>query len=430
MSQYIKQGNIFGRIGSGIGQGLAEQLPKEIERGRLASGLQQLNQQKNLSPQEYFTQALSVPGLIDRPQVIQSLENLARQRSVIDSAKQQRNQLNEQLRNPKGFQETPQQGSNQYRSATTKEGVEATLNPKIPRSGEEREILARQLLANEPYIYPNIEAARAAVNNMESADVEQSNAKIAKRKLEQDVQKETENELKKEIGIQGANIPGRMQSRLGKKAIEDVRSGKLTENEAAEKYGKEANQISRDFSKIKGWGGLDLLTNKAKDLFGAIRSLREKYPDREDRRDIADSMISENDMPPDLAYAQVIPVSEIPSLNKELKDLPDIKPKFEKVAGLPGLAGVGIGRPKNVDPVEKTREIAPKLLKAMGTQGSPLSIGYELRKKGYDPLEWKEYLLDHKDELTGHQYEELGLTQKGLFGLLNDWWFRSFTGIK
>jgi len=78
MATYVKQGDIFGRIGQNLGQGLAEQIPKEVERNRLSQGLQQLNQQKNLSPLEYFTQALGVPGLIDRPQAIQSLSELAK----------------------------------------------------------------------------------------------------------------------------------------------------------------------------------------------------------------------------------------------------------------------------------------------------------------------------------------------------------------
>lgn len=85
MAQYIKQANIFGRLGTGIGKGLSEQIPKEIERSRLAGGLKELNEQKDLSPQEYFTRALSVPGLIDRPQAIQSLAELAKQQGQRNS---------------------------------------------------------------------------------------------------------------------------------------------------------------------------------------------------------------------------------------------------------------------------------------------------------------------------------------------------------
>lgn len=66
----VKQGNIFGRIGSGIGQGLAEQVPKEIERHRLASGLRELSEKKGLSPFQQFAELSAIPGIT--PQAIQS----------------------------------------------------------------------------------------------------------------------------------------------------------------------------------------------------------------------------------------------------------------------------------------------------------------------------------------------------------------------
>ena len=44
MAQYIKNANIFGRIGTGIGKGVNEQLPKEVEHQRFRSGLQKLGE--------------------------------------------------------------------------------------------------------------------------------------------------------------------------------------------------------------------------------------------------------------------------------------------------------------------------------------------------------------------------------------------------
>lgn len=77
MAQEIKQANIFGRIGSGIGQGLAEQIPKEIERNRLASGLQAFAQEHgNLNPMQQLAMISSTPGIT--PQIIQSFTDLAK----------------------------------------------------------------------------------------------------------------------------------------------------------------------------------------------------------------------------------------------------------------------------------------------------------------------------------------------------------------
>ncbi len=430
MSYSVKSGNIFGRIGAGLAKGLSEQLPKEVERHRLSSGLEQLNKQEGLSPRDYFTKSLGIPGVVDRPQVIQSLEKLARQQSVIDSTKERQRNIDEQLRNQNRGQRSPSQNNEAAPSATTTEGVEATLNPYIPPSGEEVENRARQLVADEPYIYPNLEDARAAVNNQIAADAAQSSAQINKRGLQQDVQSKAEDELKKEITARGVQIPARSKSRLDSQAIDDVRTGKLTEKQAAKKYGEEADKLSRDFAKVRGWGGIDLITNKHNDLRSSIRSIQEKYPERLDRRDFADEMIGENRISPQFAYGMMLPVNKVPELNKELKNLKDIKPKISKSPSGGGLAGLGYGRSKNIDPVTKTREISPQLLKTMGKEGSPLAVAYELEKKGYDPQVWKDYALEHKGELTGDQYEELGITQKAFSGALNDLWFKSFTGIE
>jgi hypothetical protein len=80
MAQLIKQGNIFGRIGTGIGKGLAEQAPKEIERSRLASGLKELGGKKELSPFEQFAELSSIPGVT--PQMIESGSKLLREQGT------------------------------------------------------------------------------------------------------------------------------------------------------------------------------------------------------------------------------------------------------------------------------------------------------------------------------------------------------------
>jgi len=77
--QKIKQGNIFGRIGTGFGQGLAEQLPKEVERSRLAYGLEKLANQKDLTPFQQFAGLVSQPG--STPQIVQSGTELLRQQA-------------------------------------------------------------------------------------------------------------------------------------------------------------------------------------------------------------------------------------------------------------------------------------------------------------------------------------------------------------
>jgi hypothetical protein len=425
MSQKIQQANIFGRLGTGIGRGLAEQVPKEIERNRLASGLKALGEQKGNTPFQNFSGLVGVAH--EYPQVVQSGSDLLRQQSIIDSIKR-----NEQPAPPVGEYKPLTRPSEGPKSATRPESTEAALKPYIPPGGAEQENMARQRMAAEPHVYPNIESARQAVANEVSGNVQESNAKLGKRKLEQEVQDDTENRLKDEIQTLGAKVPGKAMSKLQQKAVEDVRSGELSPDEAKVKYGKEADEMSRAFSNIISWGNMSVITKNPKDVIQAMDTVRDQAKKGGYRKEAADSMIADVGVTPQFAYASMYPVNEIKPLNDELKEIPNIKPRIEKVPGLPGLGGLGLGRPNNVNSAKETEKIAPILARAMGPHGSPLSICYELEKKGYDTNVFKKYLQDNEENLnlTSEQKDELGKPQPSFFGWLNDWWLKSFSGVK
>ncbi len=63
---------------------------------------------------------------------------------------------------------------------------------------------------------------------------------------------------------------------------------------------------------------------------------------------------------------------------------------------------------------------------------NPLSIGYELDKKGYDSDTWKRYLIDNQEmlDLKPSQTKYLQKGPKSYFSGLNDWWLRAFSGIE
>lgn len=437
MAQYIKNANIWGRVGSGIGQGLAEQIPKEIERGRLASGLEKLGEQKNMTPFQQFARLSSLPGIT--PQMIQSGSDLLRQQSIIDNYKNAGGEhgpsANNQRQNQEQQQkiELSQKSGEPLSSATTTQSTKAALDPYIPPTGEQIEQKARQRMAQEPLIYPNIEAARQSILSEVAADQNQSNALLNKRGLEEDVQNKAEGRLQKEIETVGARVPGTVMTKLQQEAVDDVRTGKLTPEQAKVKYGKKADQISRDFSNINSWGNLSLITKSPKSLITSIRAVQENAKSGNYQKEAADSLIASNGLTPEMSYAQMYPVREQKALNHAINALPEIKMSVNKAFGAgPGLAGVGVSSKNNNEIAKKTMDVSPRLALAMGKDGSPLSIGYELRKKGYDVDIWNKYLLDNKDNLnlTSHQIEELGKPKPGFFGWMNDWWLKSFSGVK
>lgn len=426
MSQYIKQGDIFGRVGTGLGKGLAEQVPKEMERNRLSSGLEKLGRQKGLTPFQQFAGAVGVAH--EYPQIVQSAENFLRQQSIIDSVK---NNQQQQKQQPIGEYRPTNELNQGPKSATRPESTEAALNPHIPPSGAEQENMARQRMVAEPHVYRTIDEARQSIANEIAGDVQQSNAKLGKRKLEQEVQNDTEEKLSDEIGTLGAQVPGTVTSRLQQQAVDDVRTGKLSVDAAKVKYGEEADKLSKVFSNINSWGNMGLIQNSAKDILQSIESVRKSAKEGGVRKEAAESMIAKNGITPQLAYASMYPVKEIKSLNEELKSLPNITPRLERIPGIPG-PGLSFSRPNNANAKQLTTDIAPSLARSMGLEGSPLSIAYELEQKGYDPNVWKKYLIDNEDtlNLTSHQKDELQKPQPSFFGLLNDWFLKSFSGLK
>lgn len=95
MSYSVKPGNIFGRIGANLGQGLAEQIPKEVERNRLAQGLEALSQEKGLSRLQQLGRLASLPGVT--PQLIQSAGEILQSESAFEGAKRGRGERMPQL---------------------------------------------------------------------------------------------------------------------------------------------------------------------------------------------------------------------------------------------------------------------------------------------------------------------------------------------
>jgi hypothetical protein len=79
MSYSIHPASGIGRLGEGFGRGLSEQLPKEVERYRLASGLKNLSSMQENDPLEQMAYIASLPAT---PQMIQTFGELLKMRNV------------------------------------------------------------------------------------------------------------------------------------------------------------------------------------------------------------------------------------------------------------------------------------------------------------------------------------------------------------
>lgn len=418
MSYSVKQGDLAGRFGSGLGQGLSEQIPKEMEHYRLSQGLQKLQQEKNLSPTEFYTKAASIYG--STPEMQRQLGELSRERqrgeNFIKKGKIEEESKPTFL--PKENKSSENTPKSENPSITTPRGIEATTKPFIPRQWDElRNAAARSYEAN-PAFY-NYEPQRAIEEQRQIDQQEESRSKAlqGERLGQQNVQNTVKTGLSDQISALKAQVPATVASELEDQAINSVLpiqdGGEgLTEQQALKKYGKMADEISRDYKSLDTLGNYSFLANDPKTARSIINNLQEKFQERDDLENFADTLISKNGLSAPKAYYLANPISKNKPLNNVLAKLPPIQ------------------KTSSEDPEFETKKIAPIIAKAMGEKGSPLAIYEELNSKGYDGNAWLDYLVKNrkKSNLSEKQGRELDKPRSWVTNL-NDRWLFILSGL-
>lgn len=273
MAQLIKQANIFGRIGSGLGQGLADQIPKEIERNRLSSGLQQFSQtHQDQSPIQQLAQLSAIPGVT--PQMIQSFSELAKQqrqrdayarsaqgmpapqeraspnfreREFLDRVAPKREEMQRQSSTQKIIQEATQEGSPQI---IEKEPLAEKALPRLPWTREQKTQrineyqnqdftpdMAKQLTAED-------EQADLAEPGVYKQQYEEQKQRRDEARTELD--RELQQQLQKSPKDIYADITGEMKSNLERSMERDLRlNPKMSIQDAARKWTTEALHLAK-----------------------------------------------------------------------------------------------------------------------------------------------------------------------------------------
>lgn len=426
-AQYIKQGDIFGRIGSGIGKGLAEQLPEEVTRGRLAAGLKNLSQQEGQSPFQQFAGLAAIPGAT--PQIIQSGADLLRQQArgqALADFQSQKNQPKPSPFPPASPQNVGKPG--QPAPSITQERPLAEIQQgAIPPTREEEFARAGQLYNENPARFGNdpqkaldfvaSETERnQAINQAYQAKHENLN------RIQDNVVNRLENQYKK-LNSGKPRIPAELYSQIEDEAIRATKSKQeggegLTEQQAMKKYGDKLNDADRDFSKIDELGNWGITLRPAAATLRSMKELQNKMEKLNQTDNFAKELISKTQLSPTLAYAIAEPVSRVPVLASNIKGLPSIK--------------IRDATPPSQIAVPKTLEVSPKLAELVknNEKASPLAIAYELEKKGYDPQTWLQYLTDHASELNLRQRQtEQSSSPPNIVTPWNDWWLQSFSGL-
>lgn len=396
MAQYIKQANIFGRIGENLGRGLAEQLPEEVTRGRLAAGLKNLEQQRGLTPFQQFSQLASIPGVT--PQMLQSGAELLRQQGMLQGARERPNPSQTQF---DAIRNRPAIPLDQSRPGFVGiENTQSALQPAIPKTLGELQDRAVQLHQESPGLYPDYQSALAGAQLEDQQRIGQNTSQQAARQTQKGVETDIRKELRSLQSAANAGIPDNVYQKVEDKALDDIKNGK-NELAAAKDARDELERISRDYSSIDALGNINtVLFNDPKKVRTAIRSLSKKFSENADSENFADRLVSRLGLSNEYAY--YLAKEPRTQLEKKVRSLIDHKPE-----SIPKL-------------------LAPLLEK----NDSPLAISYLLSENGIDDISWRNYLLENKDKLnlSQSQIRELEKSNKFGQGHLNDAWLRTFGG--
>lgn len=430
MVQEVTGRDVWGSVGKGFARGLSEQVPKEIERSRLSSGLKQFEQDSaGLNPMQQLARISTIPGVT--PQMIQSFGELAKQ--------QARGQALDQQKGPATFpmpQAVPgaQPQGKESPSITQEEPLKQIQEGYIPPTQDEVIADAGRRYNENPALYGH--DPQRAIDAAETSAIREQSRQEAFQKKHENLTKLQDNVVKrlgghaKDLNVQ---VPANVYSTIEDKAIQATKPKKLdangkniggeglTEQQAMKKYGAELDDVSREYSKINEIGNWGITGRPAKETLRSLKALQEDFEKREDTENLAAKLISDNKFSPKMAYAVAQPVYRVPEASRYIKELPRLERS-------PFLG-------YNVDPtisVPKTMEIAPALAKMLKSNDklSPLAVAYEIEKLGYDPQTWLQYVTDNQEDLNlrGNQGKQLK-TPNNLMGTLNDWWLESWSGL-
>lgn len=427
MVQVIEQkGSIFGRLGKGLGQGLAEQLPKEVDRYRLSQGLKNLGQQEGLSPFQQFAELSGIPGIT--PQMIQSGSELLKQQGLRSDYARRANRGSEKQEKPQFGQQSirdinfakmsPNDRSaleNQNMQMNPSQREQQTINepgqPQItetnplrpeaipqPRWTPDRLNQEIDSLAQD---FPN--ATMPELVNMakehEQRYLAQSEGERAKDTYTQEVRDKVDNEFNKQLELklqkkgEGVfkDITGENIARVKRLIEKDIKTDqKANVNDIVNTRTNQLLDLAKTKNSVRGLAGKSIfekIINGDQHRKG-LESAAKTFRDTGNSREFKDMLIDEFNMSPQGASSIAYP------LNKKLKD------HNEKI------------KPSTIHNFrENSRKRAVEIEDLITANDSLLSIAYALRQKDpmFDQSSFFAQLNDDKENIrfTPSQLDEL-----------------------
>jgi len=397
----------FGRIGKGFAQGISEALPKELNRMALSRGLERFNTEsvaaeasgKPFTQSEAF--AKMAPYMIEHPEIARQFGEIIRSEAKGRGLTKQAQPGKEPSPFPK--EESKKEGEEPKTGLTTREGLEASRKPAIPRTEKEIMSAAAKRYEENRQLYPTADAAIQAEMQVEQLNQARNVALQGQRQNELMMQQGIKQGLEEKKGLLNALVPGNAYNEIQNKAMNAVKSVEeggegLTDSQAIDKYGKEIDSVSRRYDALKTIGNISF-SNDPKEVKNNIDSTQKEFKKEGDLDNFYKTLQKGDAQGLSNSKAAVIayPISDEKQLNNSIKALPEISVKElakEEIA----KGGKSFSKIEQ-DIKKKSLEASKDLAAKLGKHGSPLAVGEYLQSKGYDASVWRKYVLDNLNKL-------------------------------
>lgn len=431
MVQIIDTGGDFGsRLGASFGKGLLEQVPKEIERRRLSSGLQRLKEgAADMSPFEQISSLYSIPGM--RPEIASAILPYLREEGIrqeeiglgnVPSIPKDAPEISRDI--PESRAERPIQAET-VESIVTPESSKYLVEGVVPKTEEQLNQEAVQLMIDRPRRFRTLEKARGEIDRKEGVRLKGESAKLAtaerQQSLENTITKDFQDVLSRKIQKGGAqtysDVLGDLQNDFINKARADVATGRLTTKQAVNKYADQALNFAKTRQNLKSLGLQKVYSQRPSEAKKSFKKIREEYNKLGMLEEYAKDLQASQGLSEGYAYNTALPPT------KSVKSLLN---KIEPLGPLP----TGAAEKRQIKALENFNK---KIGKNLTKNDSLFSIGLELQEKGLNEIDFFDHISNLSDqgeiELSDSQERELQ-NRKPIRKNLNDFWYFTMSKIR
>lgn len=418
MSYSVKPANPWGRLGASIGQGLAEQVPKEVERTRLSSGLKELGKKESSgNAYDQISELLSIPGMTEQKAQIlfpylqkQIAKNELAKRAGGQSTQPQQNINTQNVAGSPSIQSQAQTNNiqnapanqvpfnanqvenqpNQLKTIITPESVKNAQEVFVPLNYQQRIQEKNRLIQENPASFPDDATAEQEVERLENLREKEILAKKAGyqnlQALQNSVIEKFDNRAKT-IGVTD-RLPVEILASLRDRAEDEIANGGDLE-QVTRKYADKALALDKDLTTVDRIGASWGLKNADSNI-ETLKSIGEIFRKEGFGELYVNYIQASQNLSPNAASEIVYPIKNNRKLYEEIKSLPDknliVRGAVKNLIDFTGIGPSSRVPKKEMDKISK--ELAPLITK----DSSLLNTAMYLDDKGYSSKDFMDYI--------------------------------------